>query len=111
MFRRYILTIALAVIIVTGAAGGCAFDEERGKAGTGAAVLASTKVTLQQAIATAEQQADGRAVSAGIEQERGVTQIEVRIMGPQGIKTMLVDAQSGQVTATHNGGQDGEDQD
>ena len=80
------------------------------------AALAATKVTLQQAIATAEQQANGRAVSADIEQERGVTQIEVKVASPQGVKTVVVDAQSGQVTAARAGEQGdkdggGEDQD
>ena len=68
-------------------------------------------VTLQRAIATAEQQANGRAVSADIRQERGTVRIEVEVAGPQGVKTVLVDAQSGLVTATHAGGQDDDDQD
>lgn len=111
MYKRRILPVALAAVVITGAAGGLAFAKERGDAGNDAAALASTKVTLQQAIATAEQQAGGRAVSADIKQERGAARIEVEVAGPQGVKTVLVDAQSGQVTATHAGDQDNEDQD
>jgi len=109
MHRNRILPIALAASIITGAAGSYAFAKESGEAGHDTAALASAKVTLQQATATAEQQANGRALSADIEQERGVTQIEVKVAGPQGVKTVVVDAQSGQVTATHAGDQDGKD--
>lgn len=106
MYKKRILPIALAALVATGAAGGLAFAKERGDVGNDAAALANTKVTLQQAIATAEQQAGGRAVSADIGQERGATRIEVEVVGPQGVKTVMVDAQTGQVTATRDGDQD-----
>ena len=109
MQMKRLLPIALAALVATGAAGSLAFAQERRGAGNDAALLASPKVTLQQAIATAEQQAGGRAVSADIEQERGATLIEVEVVGPQGMRTVTVDAQSGQVTATRDG--DGDDDD
>ena len=111
MYRKLILPFALAAIIITGAAGGFAFAKERGHADPDAAALANMTVTLQEAIATAERQANGRAVSADIQQEHGAAQIEVEVVGPQGAKTVLVDAKSGQVTATRAGGQDDDDQD
>lgn len=114
MYRKGILPIALAASVITGAAGSYAFAKESGEAGHDTAALAATKVTLQQAIATAEQQANGRAVSAAIEQARGVTQIEVKVAGPQGVKTVVVGAQSGQVIANRAGDQgdkDGGDED
>ena len=111
MYKKRILPIALAALVATSAAGGLAFAQERRDAGNDAAAIANAKVTLQQAIATAEQQAGGRAVSADIEQERGVTQIEVEVAGPQGVKTVMVDAQSGQVTATRDADQGENDND
>ena len=109
MYKKRILPVALAALVATGAAGGFAFAQDRGQSGRNEASLAATTVTLQQAIATAEQQAGGRAVSADIERERGTTQIEVKVAGPQGVKTVVVDAQSGQVTATRAGDQDDQD--
>ena len=37
--------------------------------------------------------------------------VAVEVVGPQGVKTVLVDAQISQVTATYDGGQDGGDND
>lgn len=110
---KRIVPFALAGLLAVGAASGIAHaDQNRDQDGRDAAVaLAGMKVTLQQAIATAEQQAGGRAVGADMSQERGATRIAVEVIGPQGAKTVLVDAQTGQVTATHDGRQDGEDQD
>lgn len=110
-YNKHILPAALAALVATGAAGGFAFAEERGDAGQDAAALADAKVTLQQAIATAEQQANGRAVGADIKHERGTARIEVGVTGPQGVETVLVDAQTGRVTATYDGDRDNEDDD
>lgn len=111
IYKKRILPIALAALAATGAAGGVAFAKESGHQDNDAAALAGAKVTLQQAIATAEQQANGRAVSADLKQERGITRIEVEVAGPQGVRTVLVDAQTGQVTATHAGDQGDGDND
>jgi uncharacterized membrane protein YkoI len=100
------------MLLAVGAGGiAQAKDRDREQDARDAAALAGMKVTLQQAITTAEQQAGGRAVGADVSQERGVPRIAVEVAGPQGVKTVLVDAQSGHVTATHDGGQDGEDED
>ena len=111
MNKKHFIPIALAALLATGAASGSAFAKESGHQDNDAAALANTKVTLQQAIATAEQQAGGRAVSADLKQEKGVAQIEVEIAGPQGAKTVLVDAQTGQVTATRAADHADEDND
>ena len=111
MYNKQIATLALAALLATGAAGGLAYAKDRDQDGRDAAALAGMKVTLTQAIATAEQQLGGRAVGADISQERGATRIVVEVAAPQGVKTVLVDAQTGQVTATRDGGQDGEDDD
>jgi len=104
---KRILPAALAAALAIGAAGGIAKAQDRD--GRDAAALAGMKVTLQQAIATAEGQAGGRAVGADVSQEGGVTRISVEVAGPQGVKTVLVDGATGQVTATRDG--DTEDND
>ena len=111
MNTKRILPVAFAALLATGAAGGVALAEENGHHATDAAMLASAKVTLQQAITTAEQQAGGRAVSADLKQEKGVAQIEIEVAGPQGAKTVLVNAQTGQVAATHAADHADEDND
>ncbi len=107
---KRIAPFALAALLAVGAAAGVAQakDQDRSQDARDTAALASMKVTLPQAIATAEQQAGGRAVGADMSQEQGATRIAVEVVSPQGIKTVLVDAQTGQVTATHDGDQDGE---
>lgn len=111
MNTERIVPLALAALLAAGAVGGVARaeDRDRNEDRRDAAALAGMKVTLQQAIATAEQQAGGRAVGADVSREQGATRIAVEIAGPQGVKTVLVDAQTGQVTAAHDGGRDGED--
>ena len=105
------LPLALAALFAVGATSAVALAKESGQQDHDAAALAGAKVTLQQAIATAEQQANGRAASADFEQQRGVARIEVEVVGPQGLKTVLVDAQTGQVTAIRSGETRDEDND
>lgn len=103
--------LAALVLVSTTIGFAQAQDRENNQDRRDTAALATMKVTLPQAIATAEQQVGGQAVGADVSQERGTVRIAVEVAGPQGVKTVLVDAQTGQVTATHSGGQDGEDND
>jgi len=105
-----IIPAILALLLVVGSVS-YAQAKDDGQDGRDAAALVGMKVTLVQAITAAEQQAGGKAVGADVSQERGTTRIAVEVAGPQGVKTVLVDAQTGQVTATQNGGQDVEDND
>ena len=109
-FKRT-LPIALAALLAVGAAGGTALAQNRNQDSRDIAALATMKVTLQQAIATAEGQAGGRAVGADVSQQGGATRILVEVAGPQGVKTVTVDGATGQVTATRDGGGDSEDND
>ncbi len=104
---KRMLPAALAVALAIGAAGGMAQAQDRD--GRDATALAGMKVTLQQAITTAEGQTGGRAVGADVSQEGGVTRIQVEVAGPQGVKTVLVDGATGQVTATRDGGAEDND--
>lgn len=108
MNSKRILPTALVVLLAASAVTGMAHAKERDgeQDRRDLAAATSMKITLPQAIATAEQQAGGRAVGADIVHEGGTARIAVEVVGAQGVKTVLVDAQTGQVAATHNGGQD-----
>jgi len=73
---KRILPAALAAALAIGAAGGIAQAQDRD--GQDAAALAGMKVTLQQAIATAEGLAGGRALGADVSQEGGVTPLALK---------------------------------
>ena len=104
-----IVSSTLATLLVLGSLG-IAQAKSGEQDGRDAAALAGTKVSLTQAIAAAEQQGGGKAVGADISQEGGVVRIAVEVAGPQGVRTMLVDGQTGQVSPAP-AGQDAEDND
>ena len=103
---KYIASLALAAVLAFGTAAHAKTGDQDSR---DIAALDGMKITLQQAIVTAEQQAGGRAVSADVKQENGGTRIAVEVVGTGGVKTVLVDARSGAVTAAH--GADGDDDD
>ncbi len=106
------LPVALAALLAIGAVAGTAWAKsgDEGKQDSrDIAALATMKLTLPQAIAAAEQSAGGRALSADLSHEGGTDHIAVEIAGPQGVKTVLVDGQTGQVTASKDA--DAEDND
>jgi type II secretory pathway pseudopilin PulG len=73
--------------------------------GREATALQGAKVTLLQAISTAEQQTGGKAFDAGVGFKDGKPQIVVETNGPKGVQTVTVDPQSGQIIGTHAGGE------
>jgi uncharacterized membrane protein YkoI len=58
-------------------------------------------VTMSQAIATAEQQAGGRATRAKLENEKGKMFYEVKVAGKDKATEVQIDAQDGKVLATN----------
>jgi len=92
---------ALAGLLIAGTLAGTALaagsDENQE-----ATALQNAKVTLTQAIATAEQQTGGKAFDAGVDIKDAQTRIAVETNGPKGVQTVTVDAQSGHV-GTHAG--------
>ncbi len=106
MTKKRILIASLAAISLAAITSGVVMAEENHEGIDDMASLATVHVTLQQAIATAEQQSPGRAISAEIRQNKGAARIEVEVMGAQGTQLVLVDAQSGQVTAIRADEQD-----
>jgi uncharacterized membrane protein YkoI len=104
MNTKHIATLALAGLLATGAIAGTARaaggDEDRE-----ATALQGAKISLTQAIATAEQQTGGKAYDAGVDARGGQAHIVVETIGPKGVQTVSVDAQSGQVVGSHAGGE------
>ena len=98
--RKY-TTLAVAAGLMAGMAG--AAIAAPGDEAKEATALQSAKVSLTQAIATAEQQTGGKAYDAGVDIKGGVPRIAVETNGPKGVQTVVVDAQSGHVVSTHQG--------
>lgn len=98
------VSLALAGLLVAGTFAGAALatggDEDRE-----ATALQGAKVSLVEAITTAEQQTGGRAYDAGVSLKDGQTRITVETNGPKGVQTVAIDAQSGQVVGSHDGGE------
>lgn len=97
MHTKTLAILGLAVLFAAPAyaAGGDASHE--------ATALQGAKVTLPQAIAIAEQRTGGRAYDAGVDIKHGLPRIAVETNGPQGVLTVIVDAQSGKIVGTHAG--------
>jgi uncharacterized membrane protein YkoI len=68
--------------------------------------LQGTNLTLTQAIATAEQRTGGKAFDAGVDVDHGKPRVVVETNGPEGVRTVIVDAQSGQIVGGHAGGEE-----
>ncbi len=101
MNTKLITSLALAGIVAAGTAFAAVGSDENREANA----LQGAKVSLAQAIASAEQQTGGRAFAAGVDIKGGQTRIVVETNGPKGVQTVAIDAQSGQVVASHPGGE------
>ena len=103
MTIRHGIPVALAGVIVLGMAGtsfAAGHDEAREQT-----ALQGTKFTLSQAISAVEQQTGGKAFDAGVDVDEGKPRIVVETNGPNGVQTVIVDAQSGQIVGSHAGGE------
>lgn len=112
MSRKWIIPAVMATLLGLGAASGAAKAEttDGNQNGRDTAALAETKISLAQAITTAEQNAGGRAVSADIADTKAGPRIDVEVANAQGVKMVAVDGKTGQVTAAP-AGDDTEDAD
>jgi len=103
MDTKLTAALALAGLLAAGtlgAAHAAGQDEDRE-----ATALQGAKVSLIQAIATAERQTGGQAFDAGADVRDGQPRITVETNGPKGVQTVVIDAQNGQVVGTHAGGE------
>jgi len=105
MSKGRFLPLIFATVLATGALGGAALAKDQGDQ-SDAAALASAKVSLSQAITAAEQQVHGKAVSADVDNQNGVVNLAVEVATDQGVQTVLVDPQTGKVSAVQAGGDD-----
>jgi uncharacterized membrane protein YkoI len=99
MNRTKLVTLAMASVLTAGALGlaGAAHARNNDARTNEAAFIANAKVTMAEAIATAEQQTGGKAVGTGIEDEDGTVLLEVQVLKDNQRHTVLIDPQSGQV--------------
>ncbi len=105
MNTKRLAPLALVAMFGVAAAGGTAFAGENSKEeAQDAALLASAKISLSQAITAAEQQYGGKAIGAGIDNANGHLSITVDVAKGQSVQTVLVDPQTGKVTGTQQAG-------
>jgi uncharacterized membrane protein YkoI len=97
------VAVALAGVLLLNTAGP-SFAADNGEAQEETALL-GTKLTLSQAIATAEQQTGGKAFDAGVNIDDGKPRVIVETNGPKGAQTVVFDAESGQIIGGHTGGE------
>jgi uncharacterized membrane protein YkoI len=103
MINHYSAAITFAGILILGGAGpalavtGGETQEET--------ALQETSLTLSQAIAMAEHQTGGKAFDAGVNVDEGKPRVIVETNGTQGVQTVIIDAQSGQIVSAHAGGE------
>lgn len=97
--------IAVAALLAAVIVPGAAFAADR-TTNPEAIAMQGSKVTLTQAIATAEQQTGGQAYDAGVAVVSGQTRISVETNGPKGVQTVTIDAHSGLVVGILAGGEE-----
>ena len=113
MTAKHLLPLAVVALLAGGVLGTTArADQAAGL--SDAALIAAAKISLAQAIVAAEQHSNGHAVGAGIDNQNGTVQFAVEVATGLGTQTVLVDPNTGSVTAVQAGsdqGSDGEHQD
>src|ERR1700730_16195225 len=102
MLIEYCAAIALAGVLILGVAGPT--FSANGEAREETALL-GTKLSLSQAISIAEHQTGGKAFEAGVDVDHGKPRIVVETNGTNGVQTVVVDAESGQIVGGHAGGE------
>lgn len=97
MDKRLIVPAALAGLMMVAGLAANAEAAQQGGVDPEAAAVSDLKVPLTQAITIAEQHTGGKAYDAGISLDQGKMQIVVETNGPAGVKTVMIDPQSGAV--------------
>ena len=103
MINHYSAAITFAGILILGGAGS-ALAVTGGETQEETA-LQETSLTLSQAIAMSEHQTGGKAFDAGVNVDDGKPRVIVETNGTQGVQTVIIDAQSGQIVCAHAGGE------
>jgi uncharacterized membrane protein YkoI len=112
MNRTRLVTLAMVSVLTTGALGAAvaAHAKDKETRTNEAAIMANAKVTMAQAIATAEQHTGGKAVGTGIEDENGTVFLEVQVLKDNQKHSVLIDPQSGQVVKVAIDNEEDDDQ-
>lgn len=99
MNRTKLVTLVMVSVLTMGTLGavGAAYAKDKELRTNEAAIIANAKVTMAQAIATAEQKTGGKAVGTGIEDQDGTVFLEVQVLKDNQKHSVLIDPQSGQV--------------
>jgi uncharacterized membrane protein YkoI len=102
MFRSKIVPIAMAAVFAAGIASSSLAFAESKEAGEHKEITAvmNAKTSLTQAIAAAEQQIGGKAISAALEDRKGVTAYEVEIASGSKLQKVFVDLETGKIVKT-----------
>lgn len=95
MFRHTKIAIAGALLAASGIAAYATTGMEND-----AAALPATKISLSQAVAAAEQQANGRATRAELEHTRSGIVIDVEVLSGAKVFDVRVDADKGTVISS-----------
>ena len=100
--KRKLMFPALIIAAGVAAAAGLAYAKESsGTENEATADLARTKISLSQAVATAETQAGGRATKAELDGEGGVVAFKVEVVTPDNkVMDVKVDAVDGKVLSS-----------
>ncbi len=101
---RNTLCAATACLAVVGAGGAALAESDSGEQASEAKLALSAPHSLLDAVKTAEQAAQGRAVEASIEGDNGRTLYVVSTLASGEVTNVAVDPQSGSVTATEQPG-------
>ncbi len=96
MFRRKLIPIAMAGVVALGSVAGLAYAGTNDNAQEMTA-LSTAKISLSQAIATAEQKVGGKAINGGLNNENGVMTYGVEVVKDNTVQTVLVDLNTGGV--------------
>lgn len=109
MNGKNMMMAAAVAAALTGVAGAALADQTQQGQHDDVTALSSAKVSLAQAVATAEQKAGGKAVRAAFDENDGAPRIAVDVAVAQpgqangSLTTVLIDPQNGQVTGTRQG--------
>ena len=111
---RMIIPAAVAFAIGAGAHGDVLQAANKLDFDKDVAAMLRAKVTLAEAIATAEKEAGGKAINAGVDNENGTIFIGVAVALGEKVQKVLIDPQTGKVvkiTAKDEDGENGEQPD
>jgi uncharacterized membrane protein YkoI len=112
MLKRKIILASTAAAIALGAGGGVFAASQSSKNDDEAREIEAVRtspVSLLQAIATAEQQSNGRAVSAEAEEGGGAVLYEIKTIGGEEMVEFQIDPQTGNVVKTEDEKVEGDD--